>query len=108
MTANLTTENGAAREAILESLPVLRSRLAEQGFEISQFQVDVASNGSDASQGDGHNPTLEQGPRDRDSQLDYRRPTRADSRLHDSEQPMASNDEQSLVWQTHTGIDLHA
>lgn len=55
MTAKLTTESSAAREVILESLPILRGRLAEQGFEISQFQVEVADNGADASfgQGDG-------------------------------------------------------
>lgn len=52
MTAKLTTETGAARDAILESLPILKNRLAEQGFEISQFQVEVANNDqADASLG---------------------------------------------------------
>ena len=52
MTAKLTTESGAARDAIMESLPVLRTRLAEQGFEISSFQVDVADNPADVSSQD--------------------------------------------------------
>lgn len=51
MTAKLTTESGAARDAIMESLPVLRKRLAEQGFEISSFQVEVADTQSDVSSG---------------------------------------------------------
>lgn len=54
MTAKLTTESGAARDAILESLPVLRTRLAEQGFEISSFQVDVGDNPSDVTNGSDH------------------------------------------------------
>lgn len=52
MTAKLTTESGAARDAIMESLPVLRKRLAEQGFEISSFQVEVADTQSDVSNSD--------------------------------------------------------
>ncbi len=52
MTAKLTTESGAARDAIMESLPVLRTRLAEQGFEINSFQVDVADNPADVSSQD--------------------------------------------------------
>jgi flagellar hook-length control protein FliK len=51
MTAKLTTESTAARDAILESLPVLRGRLSEQGFEIASFQVEVADNNSDAASG---------------------------------------------------------
>lgn len=54
MAARLTTETAAARDVILESLPVLRGRLAEQGFEVSQFQVDVADNSGDASLAGGN------------------------------------------------------
>jgi hypothetical protein len=43
MAAHLTAQSSAAREVIMESLPQLRQRLAEQGFEISQFTVDVTS-----------------------------------------------------------------
>lgn len=58
MTAKLSTETHAAREAILEGLPVLRNRLAEQGYDISTFQVDVAENGADSS--NNSNPGGEQ------------------------------------------------
>lgn len=46
MSAKLTTESSAARDVILESLPQLRSRLAEQGYDVQQFTVDVASDGA--------------------------------------------------------------
>jgi flagellar hook-length control protein FliK len=48
MSAKLRTESSAARDAILENLPVLRERLAEQGVEIESFHVDVVG-GADAS-----------------------------------------------------------
>ncbi len=46
MTAKLTTESQAARDVIMESLPQLRSRLAEQGYDVQQFTVDVATDSS--------------------------------------------------------------
>lgn len=49
MAAKLTTETVAAKEAIIENLAVLRSRLSEQGFEISTFQVDVGGGQTDAN-----------------------------------------------------------
>lgn len=51
--ARLTTETATARDAILENLPALRTRLEEQGYEITQLRVEVAQNGSDAAHGDG-------------------------------------------------------
>lgn len=75
MTAKLSTESAAAREVILESLPVLRGRLAEQGFEIASFQVEVADNNAD-----GANLNQQQsadhssgGDRQFERQVDYRR-----------------------------------
>lgn len=41
MTAKLHTETAGARDAILENLPVLRERLAEQGIEVESFHVEV-------------------------------------------------------------------
>lgn len=41
MTARLHTETAGARDAILENLPVLRERLAEQGIEVESFHVEV-------------------------------------------------------------------
>lgn len=57
MIAQMTTESAAAREVILESLPQLRSRLAQQGFEVTQITVDVADPSATGSQGDSRNPT---------------------------------------------------
>ncbi len=42
MSARLSAESQAAREIIIEGLPVLRKRLADQAIEISQFHVDVS------------------------------------------------------------------
>lgn len=41
LSAHMLTESPAAREVILDSLPQLRSRLAQQGFEVTQISVDV-------------------------------------------------------------------
>ena len=41
MTARMEAETPAARTALLDSLPVLRERLAEQGIRIDQFDVDL-------------------------------------------------------------------
>ncbi|HBE66813.1 MAG TPA: hypothetical protein DDW52_01560, partial [Planctomycetaceae bacterium] len=43
MSAELTAQSEAAREIISENLPILRRRLADQGIEISRFQVDVGN-----------------------------------------------------------------
>ncbi len=41
LTAHLETETVQARTALLDSLPVLRERLAEQGIHIEQFDIDL-------------------------------------------------------------------
>ena len=41
MVAHLQTETDAARTAILDNLPALRERLAEQGVRIERFDVDL-------------------------------------------------------------------
>jgi flagellar hook-length control protein FliK len=41
MVAHLETETEAARTAIVENLPALRERLAEQGVRIERFDVDL-------------------------------------------------------------------
>jgi flagellar hook-length control protein FliK len=59
LVANLQTETDAARVAILENLPALRERLAEQGVRIERFDVDLMqrqSNGTSSgmpNQSDG-------------------------------------------------------
>lgn len=42
MNARMETETDAARQLVLENLPALRERLAEQGIKVEQFQVDVS------------------------------------------------------------------
>lgn len=41
MSASMETENAGARRALLEHLPALRDRLAEQNIRIEKFDVDV-------------------------------------------------------------------
>lgn len=45
MTARVETENASAQSALLEHLPQLRERLAEQGVRIERFDVDLMQNG---------------------------------------------------------------
>ena len=49
MSARLEVETESARGALLENLPALRERLAEQGVKIERFDVDLADRGSDAA-----------------------------------------------------------
>lgn len=41
LTARMETESPSARTTIVESLPALRDRLAEQGIRIERFDVDL-------------------------------------------------------------------
>lgn len=41
LTASIETENHAARNALLDNLPALRERLAEQEIRVEKFDVDV-------------------------------------------------------------------
>lgn len=42
MNARLEAENQTARQLLLENLPMLRERLADQGIKVEQFQVDLS------------------------------------------------------------------
>ena len=52
MTAALETETTAARRVLLDHLPALRERLAEQNIRVERFDVDVRRDGG-GSQADG-------------------------------------------------------
>ncbi len=68
LSAKLTAESEAAKEVILEGLPMLRKRLADQGVEITQFQVDVSSGTSDmftSGNSEQHSQEFHDGQRDR-------------------------------------------
>jgi flagellar hook-length control protein FliK len=41
MTAHVETETSAARNMLLDNLPALRQRLADQNIKITQFDVDL-------------------------------------------------------------------
>ncbi|QDV27124.1 flagellar hook-length control protein FliK [Aureliella helgolandensis] len=110
MTAKLTTESAASRDVILEGLPVLRQRLAEQGFDISQFQVEVADNESNQALGphsDGQSFTDQNEHQSRQGQLQATAAWRSSSSpiLADGSSGDAAT---SLSWQSTTGIDFHA
>jgi flagellar hook-length control protein FliK len=60
LTAHAQTETAAARDALVDNLPALRERLAEQNIQVDQFDVDLfdASAGGtpNQSQGNGDSP----------------------------------------------------
>ena len=64
LTATLETETSAARQVLLDNLPALRARLAEQEIRVEQFDVDVRRDGR-------HSP--EGGDDRQQSQTDHRR-----------------------------------
>jgi flagellar hook-length control protein FliK len=81
MSAKLQTESSAARDAILENLPVLRERLAEQGVDVASFQVDV-SGGGDMAAGQQTAGSFDDGSRGEAAggnrqDIDYRRLSRS-------------------------------
>lgn len=49
LTAKLEAETAAARTVLVESLPQLRERLAEQGIQIERFDVDLMNQSSTGS-----------------------------------------------------------
>ncbi len=110
LSAKLTTETTAARDAILQDLPALRQRLADQGYDVAKFQVEVAGNGSDASfaQTGGQSPFSQSGgsgyqPGGQD--IDYRRLASRNARLLDVTPAQASS---QLSLSARSGIDVQA
>ena len=62
MRARMEVENNAARTAILEHLPMLRERLAQQDIRIEQFEVEIGGDSSGAgSQQPGESMSEQQG-----------------------------------------------
>ncbi len=88
MTARLQTETSAARDAIIESLPILRDRLSEQGIEIEKFQVevgqqeDLASGGGQAGMFSGGGTDSQQNETAASAEFDYRRSGRNQHARH--------------------------
>ena len=63
MSAALEADNSNARRLLLDHLPALRDRLAEQNIRIERFDVDVRqenSGGQANPRGSNHNPHQQQ------------------------------------------------
>jgi flagellar hook-length control protein FliK len=88
MNAKIETDTAAARQALLDNLPSLRERLAEQNVRIERFDVDVRR--------DGHGDQASPGPQQRQFQQHGQyyqtpatRPTTAPaSRAEDAAEPV--------------------
>ena len=50
LSAKVETETAAARNVLLDNLPALRERLAEQDIRVDKFDVDVGQDGEQSSQ----------------------------------------------------------
>jgi flagellar hook-length control protein FliK len=108
LSARLSTETTAARDAIMQDLPALRQRLADQGFDVTKFQVDVAGNGADASfaQSNGQSQSGQSENRSNGPQIDYRRvAANREARAATTRQLQPTS---SLPSQSGAGIDLQA
>ena len=65
MTARLEVETNAARTILLDNLPALRDRLAEQEIRVGRFDVDLADQSADGSpQQPAQNPQSHDHPHD--------------------------------------------
>ncbi len=63
MSANLEADNANARRLLLDHLPTLRDRLAEQNIRVDRFDVDVRqenSGGQANPRGSNQNPYQQQ------------------------------------------------
>lgn len=94
LTARMQTETSAARDAIVENLPLLRERLSEQGIEIEKFQVEVGQQ-EDLSGGNGQaNSFAGNGSGSQNestsTEYDYRRTARAQPSRQSVAVPMLS------------------
>jgi flagellar hook-length control protein FliK len=75
LAAKLETETPAARRVLLDHLPVLRDRLAEQNIRIERFDVDVRQEGG------GHSPSSPQHGR-------HQQPHHGSPHRHPTRQPV--------------------
>ncbi len=75
LTARIEAETSAARTVLIESLPALRERLAEQNIKIEQFDIDLLDQSPDDS---SRQPT---GNQDRDGEAGRFGNTKTDSSL---------------------------
>ncbi len=112
LSARLSTETEAAREIIMESLPVLRKRLAEQGIEVTQMHVDVSDSSSDSSlAGSGGDGSAQEQPAERKAQqraAQLRQAVTARSAPIAQSPTVTSTPSTPQGWVAATSIDVHA
>lgn len=99
LTATLETETLAARQVLLDNLPALRARLAEQDIRVEQFDVDVGRDGRGGPDG---------GPDDRPS---YSPDQRGDSKSTESGaaetgEPLTPDADETTLEQIDDNLDI--
>jgi flagellar hook-length control protein FliK len=99
MSASLETENATARRVLLDHLPALRERLAEQNIRVERFDVDVRRENG------GQQPAPQNPHQERQPHPEPRRHPAAPTRSNDAVRPDGPLD-QSLP--NGTGINLVA
>ena len=75
MTAHIETETSAARTLLLDNLPALRERLAQQNIKVDSFDVDLADRQPDGSP---QRPDDDRQPRDRTGEKEAQAPKNQD------------------------------
>jgi flagellar hook-length control protein FliK len=96
VTAQLEVENRVARDALINNSQILRDKLAEQGFEVERFEVEIQSDSSPSTgfgrSGDGR----ESGPDWNNSQSRYA--INNENRLRPSAVNEGTGGERSVPW----------
>ncbi|GAB5404150.1 MAG: hypothetical protein Aurels2KO_23810 [Aureliella sp.] len=111
LSARMSTETEAAREIIVENLPVLRKRLAEQGIEVTQMHVDVSDGSSDSSlAGSGDSGTQDRQADQRSQQrvAQYRQAIAPRSAETFQATTVTTASASTSDWGPATSIDVHA
>lgn len=106
MVAKITTETEAARVTLIDSLPQLRERLAEHGFEIEQFEVEQ---GDDFDQTESSDQRENRSDEQAHSDAQGNASARSDSNRTDDERTAATDleaDPQSWPDNTEAGINV--
>ena len=80
LTARLEAENPTSRNLLMENLPELRERLAEQGIQIQQFDVDLMDHRQSGQEQNAFNTRQDDRQSGGSSMPDYRDPRRSPQR----------------------------
>jgi len=103
ITAHLEAETAAARTILLDNLPALRERLAQQGMTIEKFDVDVGRDG----QQQADNPSADN-PSDEERQANNSRTRAARATTSEKAQESTTTEDDSHLMQqaTDSGLDV--